>query len=115
MTMESRVEKYISFDDFKNKYPSISEKTIKKNITKIPGADVTDKGVRFLIGSRYPYNIGNTRLCDSAKRRYILLKAISQYKYIDHRMLKSECEDFKCLLKQILLSIREFRKFKSFI
>ena len=56
----------------------------------------------FLKGSRYFFNVRNAKLNDSAKRRYILLKAISQYRYIDHKALKMEHSDFINMLGQMI-------------
>ena len=94
---DNEKKEYISISDFKN-LCEISEKTIIRNIHSIPGFIETNDGYKFLKGTRYPYNLRNTKLTDSAKKRYVLLKAISQYRYIDHRMLRIDENDFILML-----------------
>ena len=94
-------KEYITIQDFANKC-DLKENTIIKNIRKIPGAEPIVDGYRFLSGTRYPYNMRSTKLTDSSKRRYILLKAISESRYIDHSMLKMEEHDFIQLLQQLI-------------
>ena len=78
---------YIDFDDFVNN-AGVKESTIKRRYKQIPGITKTKKGFRVISGTRYPYNIGNTKLDSSAARRCVLLKAISKYQYISHKELK---------------------------
>lgn len=92
---------YISFSEFQGKY-GFKEKTIKKNCHMIPGALITDEGCKFLTGTRYPYNLRNAKLSDSAKKRYALMTAISKDRYIDHSMLKMEVNDFIFMLRQLI-------------
>lgn len=51
---------------------------------------------------RYPYNLRNTKLEDSASRRYTLLKAISRYRYISHKDLRIEQKQFETMLRDFL-------------
>ena len=73
----------ISIDDFV-RISGVKESTIRKNKDKIPGLSY-DKGVYNIIdGTRYPCDLHRYKIKDSSDRRYLLLKAISEYKYISH-------------------------------
>lgn len=67
---------YISFEEFKNNC-GMKAKTIKRNLEKIPGCVVTENGCVFLKGTRYPYNLRNTKLNNSQNRRFVLLKDVN--------------------------------------
>lgn len=97
---KKRIE-YIDFDEFVS-IADVQAKTIKKKYKQIPGVEKTDRGFRVVSGTRYPYNIRNTKLDDSASRRYTLLKAINQYKYISHRELRIEHRQFEDMLRDLL-------------
>lgn len=93
--------KYIEFEEFVNN-SGVKEATIKRNYKNIPGITKTENGFRVISGTRYPYNLGNSKLEDSSSKRYILLKAISKYKYISHKELRIEHSQFKDMLKELL-------------
>lgn len=92
---------YIDFEDFVNN-AGVTESTIKRRYKKIPGVIKTAKGFRVISGTRYPYNIGNTKLDSSEAKRYVLLKAISKYQYISHKELRLEPQQFKAMLRDLL-------------
>ena len=92
---------YIEFEDFVNN-TGVKESTIKRRYKKIPGVIKTKKGFRVISGTRYPYNIGNTKLDTSEARRYVLLKAISKYQYISHKELRLEPPQFEAMLRDLL-------------
>ena len=92
---------YIEFDEFVNN-SGFKESTIKRNYKQIPGLQKTKNGFRVLSGTRYPYNLGNTKIEDSASKRYVLLKAISNYKYISHKELRIEYSQFETMLKELI-------------
>ena len=92
---------YIDFEDFVNN-AGVKESTIKRRYKKIPGIIKTKKGFRVISGTRYPYNIGNTNIEDSASKRFTLLKAISKYKFISHRELRLEPPQFENMLRDLL-------------
>ena len=92
---------YIDFKDFLNN-AGVKESTIKRRYKEIPGVMKTKKGFRVISGTRYPYNIGNAKLDDSASKRFILLKAISKYKYISHKELRIEPPQFENMLRDLL-------------
>ena len=54
---------YIEFKEFVN-MTGVKEATIKRRYKQIPGVIKTEKGFRVISGTRYPYNIGNTKLED---------------------------------------------------
>ena len=75
------MNKYISIAEFSS-IAGVSEDTIKKKFKSIPGI-VFEKGeYKVLIGTRYPCDIHRYKIKDSADKRYVLLKMISEYKYI---------------------------------
>lgn len=92
---------YIEFEDFVRN-SGVKESTIKRRYKQIPGITKTKKGFRVISGTRYPYNIGNTKLDSSEARRYVLLKAISKYQYISHKELRIEPPQFKVMLRDLL-------------
>ncbi len=92
---------YIEFEDFVRN-SGVKESTIKRRYKQIPGITKTQKGFRVISGTRYPYNIGNTKLDSSEARRYVLLKAISKYQYISHKELRIEPPQFKAMLRDLL-------------
>lgn len=92
---------YIEFEDFVSN-SGVKESTIKRRYKQIPGIIKTKKGFRVISGTRYPYNIGNTKLDSSEARRYVLLKAISKYQYISHKELRLEPPQFKAMLRDLL-------------
>ena len=92
---------YIEFEDFVNN-TGVKESTIKRRYKKIPGVIKTKKGFRVISGTRYPYNIGNTKLENSASKRFTLLKAISKYQYISHKELRLEPQQFVDMLRDLL-------------
>ena len=94
---------YIEFDEFINN-SGVKESTIKRNYKHIPGLIKNGKEFRVISGTRYPYNLGNTKIEDSASKRYVLLKAISNYKYISHKELRVEYHQFETMLRELLSS-----------
>lgn len=99
--MKEKEISYISFEDFV-KISGVKESTIIKNYKNIPGITKTEHGFTVVSGTRYPGKIGLYKLNDSSKKRFVLLKMISQYKYINHIDLKIEHEQFKDMLRELL-------------
>ena len=99
--MKNKKTVFIDFDEFV-KRSGVKKKTVMRRYKKIPGITKTDNGFRVISGTRYPYNIGNTKLRDSYSRRITLLKAISKYKYISHRELQLEPPQFEEMLRDFL-------------
>ncbi len=94
-------ETRISIDDFLQ-IAKVKLNTVKKNKDKIPGLSYANGKFDIVKGTRYPIDVHRHKINDSADRRYLLLLAISQYKYIDHLKLGVYQEQFEALLKELL-------------
>lgn len=94
------VSKLMTADDL-SRYSSISKTTVIRNRAKIPGyqQNVSDDYL-FDPGTRYPFWIGFHSLETTADRRYVLLKAISQYRYISYVELNLHQEQFFTMLEE---------------
>ena len=91
----------ISIEDFLQ-IAKVKISTVKKNKNNIPGLTYTNGQFDIVKGTRYPFDIHRYKIKNSADRRYLLLLAISQYKYIDHLKLRVYQEQFEALLKELL-------------
>lgn len=91
---------YIDFSDFV-KLSGKKENTVKKNHANIPGIEKVGKEYRVLSGTRYPCDLHRYKINNSADRRYILLKTISEYKYISHKDLRLEELQFYTMLNEL--------------
>ena len=93
-------ENYISIEDFAS-ISGVKVNTVKKRWKEIPG--IKYENGKFLVqeGTRYPFNMRHCNLKDSDTRRYILLLAISEYKYIDAKKLEVYPKQFHKLLKEL--------------
>lgn len=76
--------------------------TIKRNHAKIPGLTLIAGEFDITKGTRYPCDLHRYKIENSADRRYLLLKTISEYKYIDHKDLKIHYEQFVDLIRELL-------------
>ncbi len=94
-------EQYIPFDEFVS-IAGVREKTIKKRKKDIPGLIYENNQFTVLSGTRYPCDLHRYKMNNSADRRYILLKTISEYKYISHVHLRLYYEQFVDLLRELL-------------
>ena len=91
----------ISIEEFA-RIAGVKESTIRKNKNKIPGLSY-DKGTYNIIdGTRYPCDLHRYKIKDSSDRRYLLLKAISEYKYISHLDLGLYHPQFVEMLRELL-------------
>ncbi len=79
-------KEYISLHKF-CKIAKKKEATIIKHYKEIPLIIKDKKEYKVLVGTRYPCKIKSYKIIDDMDRRYILLKSISDYKYIDCYML----------------------------
>lgn len=96
-------DRYITFAEFVHN-SGMKEATIKRRIRQdgIAGITKTPEGYHVLSGTRYPCDIHRYKLKDSADRRYVLLKMISEYRYISHIDLRIEHAQFKTMLAELL-------------
>lgn len=91
----------VSIDDFLQ-IAGVKISTVKKKKDEIPGLSYANGKFDIIKGTRYPFYLHGRKIKDSADRRYLLLLAISQYKYVDHLKLKVYPEQFEALLKELL-------------
>ena len=92
----------ISIDEFLNIY-NVKLSTVKKRADSIPGLKYQAGEFEILKGTRYPGDFHRYKMKNnSKKKRYVLLKAISEYKYIDHLILGLYQEQFVDMLKGLL-------------
>lgn len=96
---EDELSNYISLDQF-SELSRIRPTTIKKRADDIPGLIFTTDGYLALKGTRYPHKHRKYKLDSSAKRRYILLRAINANEYISHEELSMDEADFNLMLRQ---------------
>lgn len=94
-------ETRVSIEDFLQ-IAQVKLNTVKRNKNKIPGLVYKNGTFDIVKGTRYPIDLHRYKIKNSADRRYLLLLAISQYKYIDHLKLSMYQEQFEALLKELL-------------
>lgn len=99
--MDEKEITYISFDGFVNN-SGVKEATIKRRYKQIPGIIKSDTGFTVVSGTRYPCDLHRYRLKNSGEKRFVLLKMISQYKYVTHKDLKIEHKQFQDMLGGLL-------------
>ncbi len=106
---------YISFDEFVNN-TGRAESTIRKRYKEIPGITKTKDGFQVVSGTRYPCDLHRHKFKNSGDRRYALLKAISQYRYVTHKDLKIERRQFEEMLRELLSAglIKENHLFNTY-
>ena len=97
----NEVVRYISMEEFAKKV-GVKEETVKKRYQEIPG--ITKEGNTFTIlsGTRYPCDKRRIKPKDSGDRRYLLLRTISDYRYISHEHLMLEEKQFNDMLEEFL-------------
>jgi hypothetical protein len=97
----NEVVRYISMEEFAKKV-GVKEETVKKRYQEIPG--ITKEGNTFTIlsGTRYPCDKRRIKPKDSGDRRYLLLRTISDYRYISHEHLMLEEKQFIDMLEEFL-------------
>jgi hypothetical protein len=95
--------KRMTANELAQKY-GIAELTVKRNWKQIPGGANVNDEISFWPGSRYPFNIGLHKLETYADKNFVLLKAISQYRYISHRELGLEKAQFGAMLDNFLVA-----------
>ena len=93
--------RYISIEDFL-KIAKVKEKTIKKNQHKIPGLSYENGSYTILEGTRYICSLHRYKMKNAEEKRYILLKMISEYKYISHIELRLYPKQFRNMLAELL-------------
>lgn len=99
--MDEKEITYISFDEFA-KNSGVKEATIKRKYKQIPGISKSDSGFTVVSGTRYPCDLHRYGLKNSGEKRFVLLKMISQYKYVTHKDLIIEHKQFQDMLGELL-------------
>lgn len=101
-TKQLAVNQYITLEEFQHN-SGMAISTIKKNIAKIPGIEKIGKdNYRVLRGTRYPANLRRFKSNNFGKKRYQLLKAIYENKYIDEKMLMCDKTQFEDFINELL-------------
>lgn len=92
----------VTIDDF-IKIARVKESTIKRNKNRIPGLTYYKGKYNIIEGTRYPCpSLHKYKIKDSADKRYVLLKTISEYRYISHLDLGLYHPQFVKMLKELL-------------
>ena len=100
--MEEKKKEYIDFDDFVNN-TGLKKSTIQRNYKKIPGIEKKDDKYLVLSGTRYWFSdLHKYKIEDSYEKRFVLLKAISKFRYIGHKELRVEKSQFDNMLRDLL-------------
>lgn len=92
---------HISLEEFAKK-SAVAEATIKKRYKEIPGVTKNGSIYTVLSGTRYPCDKRRIKPKNSNDRRYLLLRTISEYRYISHEHLMLEKKQFDDMLKELL-------------
>ena len=79
----------------------VKESTIHKRRNEIPGLTYINGEYEIIEGTRYPYNLGNSKLKEQSDKILALLKATSRNRYIDHKKLKLQKKQFERLLNEL--------------
>lgn len=97
----NEVVRYINMEEFAKK-SGVKESTIKKRYKDIPGISKEGSSFTILSGTRYPCDKRRINPKDSGNRRYLLLRTISDYRYISHEHLMLEEKQFNDMLAELL-------------
>ncbi len=105
----------ISIDDFLI-IANVKLSTVRKNKEKIPGLKLINGNYDILKGTRYPADFHRYKIKNSEDRRFLLLKAISEFKYVDNFTLHLYQEQFVGLIRDLLTAelIRENHLFNRY-
>lgn len=79
-----------------------SESTVYHRRNEIPGLSYENGQYTILEGTRYPCDLHRYKIEDSSDKRYVLLKTISENKYICARDLGLYQRQFESLLEDLL-------------
>ena len=100
--MKDKKKEYIKFEDFVS-YTGLRKSTVVKNYKKIPGIEKKNSKYTVLSGTRYWFSdLHRYKIDDSYQKRFVLLKAISKFRYISHKELRIEKPQFDKMLRDLL-------------
>ena len=94
------MDTYISIENFANRYEIMPETVLKRH-EEIPGLRKNGEVYEVIDSARYPVDKRWLKGKTSGEKRYELLKSISNYRYIDHNLLKVSKASFDLLIKQL--------------
>ena len=101
MGKKKKSVQYISFEEFVRN-SGMKKRTVLKRYKDIPGFTKKNDGFLILSGTRYPCDLHRYGLKNSGEKRFALLKAISEYRYVSHVDLKVEQRQFQDMLRDLL-------------
>lgn len=90
----------VDVETFASRY-GYSEKTIKKNIHRIEGAWKEGQDYCIPDSARYPYRMGHTSIQTREDKRYVVLRATSEYRYVDEKMLGLSKTSFRTIVDEL--------------
>ena len=100
--MKEKKKEYIEFDDFVSN-TGFRKSTVERNYKKIPGIEKKNGKYTVLSGTRYWFSdLHRYKIDDSYQKRFVLLKAISKFRYISHKELRIEKPQFDKMLRDLL-------------
>ena len=100
--MKNKKKEYIEFEDFVSN-TGLKKSTVERNYKKIPGIEKKNDKYIVLSGTRYWFSdLHRYKIDDSYQKRFVLLKAISKFRYISHKELRIEKPQFDKLLRDLL-------------
>ncbi len=92
---------YVSIDTFAKRY-GLKSNTVKKNIDKVVGAYYKD-GVYYIPDScRYPYNLKNIKFKSRNDRKYVILRATSENKFVDNNTVGVSKKSFDLMIGELI-------------
>ena len=100
MSRESTIDKseLIEFANRCNKKPATVEKRFRNG--DIPGIQIINNRFKIMEGTRYPYDMRGKETNNASKKRFYLIDAIFNRKYIDAIMLGVEQQEFNQYIQE---------------
>lgn len=92
---------YVSLEQF-SRISGVKLETVKRKWKMIPGISLEDGTYRVIEGTRYPFSFRGYKIKTHEQKRWVLLTAISRYKYIDDTMLGLYPQQFKDMLRDLV-------------
>ena len=100
--MKNKKKEYIEFEDFVSNI-GLKKSNVERNYKKIPGIEKKNDKYIVLSGTRYWFSdLHRYKIDDSYQKRFVLLKAISKFRYISHKELRIEKPQFDKMLRDLL-------------
>ncbi len=91
---------FIDIKAFAKRY-GLSEKTVRKRIDDIKGVITKERETFIIDSSRYPYNMRGNKVKSRDDKIYVLLKATSEFYYIDEEMLRISKTSFDTMVNEL--------------